>query len=115
MFEAWLSNIRTMYAVIKEKNIIFHSFCQPMLDSKIGKTDTEKNMLLSAYSLTITNLVNGSFRKRICQSAELPVYIHDLSHIFDKETDIYKDYCHVWEKGNQIIAREITKIILPEL
>lgn len=115
IFAAWLSNIRMMHAIAKEWNISFYSFCQPVLDSKTGKTDIEKSMLLSAYSPTITNLINGAFRKRICQTSELPVYIHDLSHIFDMEVDVYKDYCHVWEKGNQIIAREITKTILPEL
>lgn len=115
IFDTWLSNIRTMYAVAKEQNILFYSFCQPVLDSKIGKTNAEKNMLLSAYSLTMVKLINGSFRKRICQMAQLPGYIHDLSHIFDNVSDVYKDYCHVWEKGNQIIASEITKTILPEL
>ena len=43
------------------------------------------------------------------------MYMHDLSYIFDNEKDIYMDHCHVLEKGNQIIAREIIKIILPEL
>lgn len=115
MFEAWLSNIRTMYAVAKERNISFYSFCSPMLGSKKGKTETEKNMLLSVYNPAIVHLMNGSFRKRISQVSELPVYIHDLSHIFDNEKDVYMDHAHVWEKGNTIIAREIIKVILPEL
>lgn len=114
-FSMWLSNIRTMYAVAKERNIRFYSFCQPMLGSKEGKTETEKNMLLSTYSPSITNLINGSFRKRISQMDRLPEYIYDLSHIFDYESDVYMDNAHVWEKGNRIIAREIAEIILPEL
>lgn len=115
VFSAWLSNIRTMYAVANERDIRFYSFCQPMLGSKKEKTDAEKSMLLSVYSPSITNLMNGSFRKRISQMGRLPSYIYDLSHIFDYESDVYMDHCHVWEKGNQIIAKAITKIILPEL
>ena len=114
-FSAWLSNIRTMYAVAKEWDIRFYSFCQPMLSSKEGKTEAEKSMLLSVHSPSITNLMNGSFRKRISRMDRLPGYIYDLSHIFDYESDVYMDHCHVWEKGNRIIAREITEIILPEL
>lgn len=115
MFDAWLSNIRTMYAITKERKIRFHSFCSPMLGSKKGKTEKEKDILLSVHSPVILNLMNGSFRKRINHMVELPVYIHDFSHIFDNEKDVYMDQSHVLEKGNQIIAREIIRIILPEL
>lgn len=116
MFELWLSNIRTMSAIAAERNIGFYCFCQPMLSSKEGKTEKEKNMLLSVPSPMITNLIERSFRKRMNQMCEKqPKYIYDLSHIFDDETDVYMDQCHVWEKGNQIIAKEINKIILPEL
>lgn len=116
MFEMWLSNTRTMYAIASERNISFYSFCQPMLSSKKGKTEKEKNMLLSMYNPEIVNLMNGSFRKRMNQIRDKqPDYMHDLSHIFDDEKDVYMDQCHVWEKGNRIIAREITQIILPEL
>jgi lysophospholipase L1-like esterase len=115
LFSAWWSNIQTMYAIAMERNISFYSFCQPMLESKRGKTEVEKNMLLSVNNPALTNLVEHSFRKRIKQIAKLPMYMHDLSYIFDNEKDIYMDHCHVLEKGNQIIAREIIKIILPEL
>ncbi len=115
MFDAWLSNIRTMYAVAMERRISFYSFCQPVLSSKKCKTEKEKNMLLSVNSPAITNLMEHSFRKQMCQMFELPKYMYDLSHIFDNEKEVYMDHCHVWEKGNEIIAREITKVILPEL
>ena len=115
MFEKWLSNMRTMHAIASDRNIRFYSFCQPILSSKKGKTENEKNMLLSVESLVINHLINESFRKRINRMPALPVYIQDLSHIFDDEKDVYMDYCHVWEKGNQIIAREISRIILPEI
>lgn len=115
MFDAWLSNVRTMYAIAAERNISFYSFCQPMLGSKKGKTEGEKSMLLSVHNPVITNLMEGSFRRRISQMGKLPEYMYDLSHILDNEKDVYKDHVHLWEKGNQIIAREITRTILPKL
>ncbi len=114
-FEKWLSNMRTMHAIASDRNIRFYGFCQPMLSSKNGKTEDEKNILLSVDSPVINHLINESFRKQLNQMTELPVYIQDLSHIFDDEKDVYMDHCHVWEKGNQIIAREISRIILPEI
>lgn len=115
IFSAWAENIRTMYAVSSERNISFYSFCQPMLGSKNGKTEEEENMLLSVNSPELFRLMEGSFRKRISQMVKLPKYMYDLSHIFDDEKEVYMDHCHVWEKGNEIIAREIIKVILPEL
>ena len=55
------------------------------------------------------------FREYIREKTDLPDYIYDLSHIFDWETDVYMDICHVWEKGNRIIAKEIAKVVLPEV
>ena len=71
----------------------------------------EKNMLLSIQSRKIDRLVKESLREYIHRKRDLPDYIYDLSHIFDGENDIYMDVCHVWQKGNQIIAQEIEKII----
>lgn len=75
----------------------------------------EKNMLLSALTSYIYMRRKEEFRKRIEEMPDLPDYIYDLSHIFDNETDIYMDSCHVWEKGNRIIAEEIAKVIVPEI
>lgn len=45
---------------------------------------------------------------RDCYEAEKKrEYIIDLSGIFDDYEDIYMDYAHVNEKGNQIIAAQI--------
>ncbi|MBD5521747.1 MAG: hypothetical protein HDR03_11130 [Lachnospiraceae bacterium] len=115
IFNNWLSNIRTMYAIASERKIRFFSFCQPCLSSKEEKTIKEKNILISMQSHRGRKLVKESFRKYMALTPELPDYIYDLSNVFDGENDIYMDICHVWEKGNQIIAREIKKIILSEI
>lgn len=113
--ENWLSNLRSMYAIARDRKIKFYGFCQPMLASKEGKTIKEKNMLLSLPSSYLEREINGSLRKRLEQMERLPDYLHDLSHIFDNTEDIYMDEIHVWEEGNRIIAKEIGKIILPEM
>ncbi len=112
-FGNWLSNIRTMYAISNERDIRFFGFCQPVLSSKKEHTIREKNILLSMLSETLELFTNESFRKHIERMAYIPEYIYDLSHIFDEEDDVYMDVCHVWEKGNSIIAKEIKKVILP--
>lgn len=114
-FDNWLSNIRTMHAIASDRNIKFISLCAPTLGSKKGRTEKEKSLLLSMISDTLSRHVEESFRKSIEQMHEMPDYMHDLSHIFDGKNDIYMDESHVWEKGNEIIAEEVKKIILPEI
>ncbi len=113
MFENWLSNIQIMHAIAIEKGLKFYSFCAPILSSKEGKSEKEKSILLSFPSEKINNLIKQSFREYMRKASDIPDYIYDLSHIFDGHDDIYMDICHVWEKGNEIIAEEIKKIILP--
>lgn len=114
-YSNWLFNLRNMYAISRENNIEFLAFCQPELSSKRGKTIQEKNMLLSAPTDYILKHIKEGFRNCIEKTFQLPDYIYDLSHIFDSETDVYMDSCHVWEKGNQIIAEEIVKVVLPKI
>lgn len=114
-FENWLSNIRTMYAILKERNISFFSFCQPVLSSKKEKTVRETNILLSTSSLKSELFYKESFRQRMTQLSDSVEYIYDLSHIFDGEDDVYMDVCHVWEEGNRIIAKEIENVIRTQI
>lgn len=114
-FDNWLSNIRSMYAIASERNISFFSFCQPWFISKKINTVRERSLLLSMQRGIAHNFAEGAFRNYMSQMTELPAYIYDLSHIFDHESDVYMDICHVWEKGNEIIAKEIEKVILPQL
>lgn len=114
-FDNWLSNIQTMHAIANDRNIRFFNICQPNLWSKRGTTTQEKNMILSIASRHVSNLIEGAFRKSIEQLQELPDYIYDLSHILDGQSDVYIDLGHLCEKGNDIVAEEVKKIILPAL
>lgn len=111
LFENWFSNIQIMYAIATQKKIKFYSFFQPMLSSKKEKSEYEKNIVVSVRGMKVKK--QQSFREYMSKASDIPDYIYNLSHIFDGQDDIYMDICHVWEKGNEIIAEEIKKIILP--
>lgn len=110
-FDNWRFNMQIMHAIAEESKISFYSFCQPILSSKRGKTEQEKNMLLSMASDKAELFKKYSFRESIAHLLDKPDYIHDLSHIFDDMDNVYMDVCHVWENGNKIIAQEIKKVI----
>ncbi|MDE7203521.1 MAG: hypothetical protein K2O91_16875 [Lachnospiraceae bacterium] len=40
----------------------------------------------------------NEFRNRIKKAVDSDEPIYDLSHIFDAESDVYMDDCHVYEK-----------------
>lgn len=42
-------------------------------------------------------------------------WLESLTDVFEKEENVYMDYCHVYEKGNQIIAENIFQRIEGEL
>ncbi len=109
-FGNWLSNMESMQAVCAAKKITFYGFMQPTLLSKGNCNEAEERLveeLEGDYSYM------AGFRKMMKTFAieESHPYIYDLSHIFDEVYDVYFDSCHVYEKGNQIIASEIYKRI----
>lgn len=114
VLDYWFSNIQSMHAIAEDRKIRFFSFAQPMLTSKEMKTMQEKNMLISWDVNALCKWTSTPLRS-FMKKQDMPDYMYDLSHIFDGEEGVYMDPCHVWEKGNRIIAREIKKIILPAL
>ena len=110
----WLTNIESMYAIACMQNIKFYSFIQPMVMTQ--KIHTK-------HGLSIQKMSHVIFKPKIVENMKLfrengkniekgHPYIHDLSHIFD-EKDVYMDHCHVWERGNEIIADSIWEVIEP--
>ncbi|MCR4745690.1 MAG: hypothetical protein K5894_10745 [Lachnospiraceae bacterium] len=126
-FEYWLTYEKLMQAVCKSEGIRFYAFLQPCLsgkkkncknDADIGIEwgylwDSEK----SAYKfVTESDSECRRVYREYCREA--PVFrnsagnirlewMFDYSDIFDDEEDVYIDFCHVNEKGNEVIARNI--------
>lgn len=115
--DEWLENIECMHAIAANKKISFFSFMQPMLFTK-------KNLDRHSRTILQTMLFHGNndkfmkyakeFRSRAGEIVESHDYIHDLTNIFDDE-DVYMDIIHVYEKGNEIIARRIWNVIKDEV
>lgn len=108
----WLSNIQSMYAIAQQRKMKFLVFCQPWLTTKKERTTKEKNIMLSMSGEVLDNMMKNALGNFIEQRSDISGYIHNLSHIFDGQ-DVSMDLCHVWEKGNRIIAEEIGKVIIP--
>ena len=86
----------------------FFSFLQPMLGSKMQKSQKEKLIWLSAVMPLNEERDIKDFRKQAeLQKIEENKFIFNLSDIFDKEDEVYMDGIHVYENGNKIIAKEI--------
>lgn len=119
--EHWISQLKIMNSVCKENSIIFKAFCQPTLFSKATFDGEENNILASIFDIfydvdskklvcmtEVAEELYISFKSFIQASQSFhKEWFYDLSDIFDKESNIYIDNCHVFEKGNQIIAEKI--------
>lgn len=114
-FDIWLNNIKRMRVICENEGISFFAFHQPILYSKLNMTKEEKGLLWSTWRVNDCYVWANEFRSRIKPIADTYEYIYDLSDIFDNETDIYMEDCHVYEKGNRIIADSIYEIISDKL
>lgn len=112
-FENWLSNIELMHDIVVSRNIQFYSFLQPMLMSK-PRNKRENEIYMSSRQFYEEELYRmESFRSEIKKLGikENHEYIYDLSALFDNQSDVYMDICHVRERGNEIIAEAIYTVI----
>lgn len=114
-YEIWLGNIKKMKAICESQGIPFYDFLQPVLYSKKDMTKDELGLLWSTWRINECSQWANEFRNRIKSAVNSCEYIYDLSHIFDHEDGIYMDDCHVYERGNKIIANSIYEVIKDKL
>lgn len=93
LFQIWLDNERCMHAVAAEFGAEFHAFLQPVKEMNSVKTD---------------------FYREAKQyfSRKAPEWLHDFSRLFDNDKSVYADFCHVYEKGNRIICKQMLRYVL---
>lgn len=116
-FENWLGNIELLHDIAVLRNIQFYSFLQPMLMSKT-RDKREDEIYMSSRQFYEEELYHlESFRNEIKKPAikENHKYIHDLSDLFDNQSDVYMDICHVRERGNEMIAETICTVIKDQI
>lgn len=125
-YEYWYMQIKMMYAICNTLGIEYKAFLQPVLYNKKNINDSDIDVaILEGFMLDISNksLVaveatekcimlqkNAVYFRKMAESITEP-WFYDLSDLFDNESRIYMDYCHVYEKGNKIIAKKIFEII----
>ena len=114
-FDIWLNNIRRMKVICEGEGINFYGILQPVLYSKLNRTKEEDGIIWSTWRTHNCYDWANEFRNRMINIIDSDELIYDLSHIFDAESDIYMDDCHVYEKGNKIIADYIYEIIKDKL
>ncbi|MGB7401718.1 MAG: hypothetical protein WA916_04025 [Arcobacter sp.] len=114
-FESWYRNIKMAKALCKEFDIKYLSFLQPTFG--VGKYEFNKKeeTIYKEYLKEINPLYDKSLHK-FYKNARLIVkmnsdFMIDLVDIFQDYSEFYYDIRHPNKKGNEILAREITKII----
>lgn len=115
VIEDWLKNIEYMHAVCEINHIKFLSCVQPLLYSKPDISLKGDRILKEKWDLQfgtpeVVTIPIRELRKAAAEICQTHKYIYDLSHIFDDQ-EVYMDFCHVFEAGNEIIADEIYKIL----
>lgn len=96
LFQIWLDNERTMHAAAAEFGAEFHAFLQPIKEINSVRTDFYREA------------------KRYFPRKH-PLWLHDFSRLFDNDKSVFADFCHVYERGNRILCREILRFVLDYL
>lgn len=93
LFQIWLDNERCMHAVAAEFGAEFHAFLQSVKEINSVKTDFYRDA--KQYF-----------------SRKHPEWLHDFSRLFDDDKSVYADFCHLYEKGNRIISKQMLRYVL---
>lgn len=112
----WLGNERMMHAACEEFHIPFFAFFQPFLYDKEPKTIID--LELKEHLMDDVKKICETFEmeKQIKNAVDTYPWLYDFSNIFDGiNEEIYFDVCHVFERGNRLVAEKIFFCILDAL
>lgn len=93
----WIDCERMMHAVCNEFGISFFAILQPWNQNS---TDYYESCH-SFYNEARADVKDNRYD-----------WMHDFSRLFDKDPDVFIDCCHVYERGNKKVARQILPYIL---
>lgn len=115
--EEWKKNIQYMQSVAEINSIKFHAFLQPMLLGKKRAVSLHEASLMKMDEAAMGDWFGEQcriFRQCGEKLGNEYAFFHDLSKVFDNE-DVYMDECHVYERGNAIIAKAVYECIKGDL
>lgn len=100
----WLSNIDEMNSIAKTNGVHFISIIQPsVVTLNPRKIEFENDISISDYLTTFYAMVNKNRQSKN--------FIFDLTHIFNDSPNVYLDDCHVTDKGNRIVAKQVYDVL----
>lgn len=114
----WMDNIRKIHAVSEEFGIIHLGFFQPMLKTGKAVIGERQKKLIETIAEELPVFKTWMDGMKGFYTNALPFiqesgYMYDLTSVFDGEEDIYYDFCHATDKGNEIIADVIYHAVMP--
>lgn len=130
VYEYWYMQVRMLHGVCDSLGIRHKVFLQPLLFQKktLYSSDADIAVLWNAlFHKELSEYVGIDAPvqyQSLLQNAKLfaekgmeseDAWLESLTDVFEKEENVYMDYCHVYEKGNQIIAENIFQRIEGEL
>jgi hypothetical protein len=109
--ERLYNNLRRMHAFAKEFDYTFIGILQPMLG--IGKY---KPSAVELARIKDMNLVAewGPFYEEAQRTIEGKPYLHNFVNIFENQSDLYTDDCHVTDAGDNIIAEKMYELLVTQ-
>lgn len=112
--QMFVDNIRMMNSICKDYGIVYLAFLQPCLAAKKKELSDYgyELMLHLAFERSGWKLFENTrqFYEKVCQMAS--GYAEDITSLFDDADDVYLDWCHVNERGNEMIAQYMYKYLL---
>lgn len=106
-YEFWHRNLKVMKAVVESYGAKFFGFLQPMNVAK------ENPSLFDIITTGEDNEDFWVFRER--SKRESASAYQNLIDLFDKETEMYIDYCHYSEKANKMLADIVFKTVIENM
>lgn len=130
VYEYWYTQVKMFHGVCDSLGIRHKVFLQPLLFQKKTCYPSDADIAILWNALFHKGLgeyvgIDAPVQyQSILQNAKLfaekgmesgDTWFESLTDMFEKEDNVYMDYCHVYEKGNQIIAENIFQRIEEEL
>lgn len=113
-WERYIRCMRQIHAVAKEFEIEHVGFFQPMILTGKAIIDKRvKNMMKVNAVQRLEKMLN--FYCKVKSWVEKTNYMYDLTDIFDNKRDMYYDYSHATDEGNEVIANAIFEIIVDKM
>ncbi|MCI8378536.1 MAG: hypothetical protein HFH72_08445 [Lachnospiraceae bacterium] len=129
-YEYWYTQIKMIHGVCDALGIRHRAFLQPLLFNKKVFLDSDADIAVLwnafyhrgkgryvgvnaplSFTAILENVENFEEEGKNFQES----WLESLTDLFDQEDNVYMDYCHVYEKGNQIIADKIFDKISKEI